>query len=52
VREECIVSNGMAGMFSFVPLCRPYIPCNSSTEDTSDIIGSFFSVTLVCHMCI
>jgi hypothetical protein len=28
VREECIVSNGEVDMFSFIVLCRPYIPCN------------------------
>jgi hypothetical protein len=26
--EECIVSNGEMGMFSFVGPRRPYIPCN------------------------
>jgi hypothetical protein len=29
VQQECIVSNGEVGMFSFVGPCRPYIPCNS-----------------------
>jgi hypothetical protein len=28
VREKCIVSNGEVGMFSFVGICRHYIPCN------------------------
>jgi hypothetical protein len=28
-REECIFSNGEVGMFSFVGLCIPFIPCNS-----------------------
>jgi hypothetical protein len=34
VREECIASNGEVGtrMFSFVGLCRPYIPCNSQDD--------------------
>jgi hypothetical protein len=29
VQEECIVSTGEVGMFSFVGPCRPYILCNS-----------------------
>jgi hypothetical protein len=41
-------------MFSFVDLCRPYIPCNSqdvsTTGDTSDITRSLFSVALVCQV--
>jgi hypothetical protein len=32
VLEVCIFSNGEVGMFSFVGLCRPYIPCNSQDD--------------------
>jgi hypothetical protein len=29
VREDCIISTGEVGIFSFVGLCRPYILCTS-----------------------
>jgi hypothetical protein len=48
VQEECIVPNGEVGVFSFVGLCRPYIPCNLQDDfHHREHIGPFFLVTLV-----
>jgi hypothetical protein len=32
VRKEFVVSTGEVGMFYFVGLCRPYIPCNPQDD--------------------
>jgi hypothetical protein len=54
VQEECIVSNREVDVFSFVVLVdRTSLVIHrmiSTTEDTSDITRSFFSVALVCQM--
>jgi hypothetical protein len=53
VQEECIVSNREVDLFSFVDrkslVIRRMI---STTEDTSDITRSLFSVALVCQVVI
>jgi hypothetical protein len=53
-REDCTVSTGEVGMFSFVRLRRPYIPCNPRDgfhhRGHTGHHSIFLSVALVCQM--